>query len=484
MLAKIIFYDLLNLSLLKADIGILGLGVMGKSLARNFASKGYKVAVYNVPFPGEENLVAEFVKTFNDQTFIACSNIQEFVGQLSGQRIILLMVKSGEAIDQLITSLKPYLDEGDIIIDAGNSFYRDTIRRFNLLKPFNIQFIGMGVSGGEEGALNGPSIMPAGPNEVKVRLMPILQKIAAYADDKPCVTWIGTDGAGHFVKMVHNGIEYADMQILSEVYGISKNLLQMTNLETAQMFQKWQKSILKSYLNEITIDILKYKDSAGGLLLEKILDVAGHKGTGQWAITEALHFGIAIPSICAAMNERIISGHKNLRQSLSEIDKKENKIKIKLSKNTLKGAFIFARICALAEGFHLIKHADQQYDWEINLSDIAQIWRGGCIIRSDMLIPIIKAFAQNPNFLHLFEIPEIADLLNKYKPDADRLVRATLKSKFACPAISASVQYYRSMHTNFLPINLVQAQRDYFGAHTYNRVDDKSGQSYHTIWNK
>ncbi|MBK9735323.1 MAG: NADP-dependent phosphogluconate dehydrogenase [Saprospiraceae bacterium] len=469
---------------MKADIGILGLGVMGKSLARNFASKGFKVAVYNLPLPGEENFASEFVKTYSDLPFIGSNDIEEFIAHLSRQRIILLMVKSGEAIDQLITLLNPYLEEGDIIIDAGNSFYKDTIRRINYLKPLNIQFVGMGVSGGEKGALNGPSIMPAGSIEVRNSLLPILQKIAAKADDKPCVAWMGTDGAGHFVKMVHNGIEYADMQILSEVYGISKSMLGFTNVQIVQMMQKWQKSILKSYLIEITIDILKFKDVDGDILLEKILDVAGHKGTGQWAISEAMHFGIAIPSICAAMNERIISGQKELRQSLSKKNQKANLSKIKLTENTLKGALIFSRICALAEGFHLMRHAAQHYNWKTNLADIAQIWRGGCIIRSDMLIPIMKAFAQNPDYRHLFEIPEIADLLITYKPAAERLIAATLKSNIACPTISASVQYYRSMHTEFLPVNLIQAQRDYFGAHTYKRIDDKSAQSYHTIWDK
>ncbi|MBC7884345.1 MAG: NAD(P)-binding domain-containing protein, partial [Saprospiraceae bacterium] len=266
---------------MKADIGILGLGVMGKSLARNFASRGLRVAVYNLPLPGEEKVVADFIREYRAESFIGGKDMKDFIEQLHTNRIILLMVKSGNAVDELIEQIKPNLSPGDILIDAGNSFYRDTIRRVNYLKTSGINFVGMGVSGGEEGALKGPSIMPAGTDDVKIRLMPLLRKIAAIADKKPCVAWMGTDGAGHFVKMVHNGIEYADMQIISEVYHISKSIMGQSNHQTADMMQSWQKTILKSYLLEITIDILRYENK-GESLLEKILDVAGHKGTGQW----------------------------------------------------------------------------------------------------------------------------------------------------------------------------------------------------------
>ena len=295
----------------KADIGILGLGVMGKSLARNFASKGIKTAVYNVPFKGEENVVQEFVSSFPEANFIGRSDLENFVESLSTPRAILLMIKAGQPVDDMIAQISPLLDKGDIIIDGGNSYYKDSIRRYSTLQSEGIEFVGMGVSGGEEGALKGPAMMPAGSNKGKERLLPLFQKIAATADGLPCVDWIGKDGAGHFVKMVHNGIEYADMQLLTEIYAICKNVLGYSNDQTADLLERWKSTIHNSYLLDITIDILRYKEEDEELL-ETILDVAGHKGTGLWTSKEALDLGVPIPTITSAMNERILSSKNPL----------------------------------------------------------------------------------------------------------------------------------------------------------------------------
>ncbi|MBC7884103.1 MAG: NADP-dependent phosphogluconate dehydrogenase, partial [Saprospiraceae bacterium] len=291
-----------------------------------------------------------------------------------------------------------------------------------------------------------------------------------------------TDGAGHFVKMVHNGIEYADMQIISEIYHVSKSILGQSNHQTADMMQKWQKTMLKSYLLEITIVILRYEDK-GEPLLEKILDVAGHKGTGQWTINEALQFGIAIPTITAAMNERIISGNKSLRSSLSDLSIHTDKNKGRITKNMLKGALIFSRLVALAEGIHLIQYASKHYKWPIDIAEVAQIWRGGCIIRSEMLLYVKRAFSINNEVNHLFEIPEIASLLLRYKSETEKLLSILIKCDISSPSISAALNYYKSMHTSYLPINLIQAQRDYFGAHTY-KIVEKGETIYHTKWGK
>lgn len=462
-----------------ADIGVLGLGVMGKSLARNFSNNGINTLVFNLPLPGQEYVVTDFVHDYGNEYLAGSNSIGDFVQKLSKQRIVLLMVTSGEAVDTVIDLLLPRLEAGDIIIDAGNSFYKDTVRRIAYLAQHNIQFVGMGVSGGEEGALKGPAIMPAGSSEVKHRLLPLLEKIAATADGKPCVTWVGSGGAGHFVKMVHNGIEYADMQILSEAYQIAKQTLNYSNEQIATMMESWQSTILKSYLLEITIDILRHKED-GAYTIDSILDVAGHKGTGQWTITESLQLGVAIPTICAAMNERIISGHKSLREQLSLSDTTEGPTVV-LDSKTIQGALVFARLVALSEGLHLIKIASDAKDWHVNIASIAQVWRGGCIIRSEMLLPIIRGFASGGRYEHLFEIPEIHELLQRHLPDIEELLIKLCATKVSTPALSSTLQYYKSMHTRYLPINLVQGQRDYFGAHTYKKIGH-GDQIFHSQW--
>lgn len=464
-----------------ADIGIIGLGVMGKSLARNFASKSFKVAVYNAPLPGEENVVQDFVVKFSDLDFISSNSLLDFVKKIKPSRVILLMVKSGDPVDQLIDQLLPHLKKEDMIIDAGNSYFKDTIRRFQFLEKQGIEFVGMGVSGGEEGALKGPAIMPAGSDSSKNKLLPMLKKIAAVADQQPCVNWIGSDGAGHFVKMIHNGIEYADMQLLTEAYAIAKHSLQIENNEIADHFSPWKKSAHNSYLLDITIDILRFKKD-GHYLLENILDVAGHKGTGLWTVREALELGVPAPTITAAMNERILSGKKDLREELaSKNDNLINDYEVSKILSHLEDAILFARLIALAEGFYLIQQACKKYDWKMNMAQVAQLWRGGCIIRSDMLKIIITAFEEQPNAEHLFAIPSFSNILKQKRKSASILLSETAKSKVSTPALSAAMNYHKSLNTNYLPINLIQAQRDYFGAHTYRTLEERN-TSFHTKW--
>jgi 6-phosphogluconate dehydrogenase len=469
-----------ELNLKKSALGIIGLGVMGKSLARNFASKDIPVAVYNLPLKGEENVVNDFVKTYGATGISGAENLTELLKQLENPKIVLLMIKSGEPVDQLIQSLKKELRKGDMIIDAGNSFFKDSIRRYQELHEAGIEFVGLGVSGGEEGALLGPSLMPAGSAIAKERLMPLLQKISAKADGKDCISWSGKDGAGHFVKMVHNGIEYADMQIIAECYAIAKHELQMSNESIAIMFEKWNHTLAASYLLEISADILRHKENNKSIV-DEILDVAESKGTGLWTLQEALNLQVPMPCLHAALNERIISGYKDLRVKLNNESK--SVASGKLSEENLLGAMIFSRLAALAEGMHLISVASKHYEWNIDLAVLAQSWRGGCIIRSNLLLHVIEAFKEGAHIEQLFQSKTFASLLNRYMADTSQVISNLSQRNISIPLISAAFNYYKSMHTTYLPLNLIQAQRDYFGAHTYRRLDTE-GQSFHTDWKK
>ena len=491
---ELIIKDVLK-KLEKAAIGIIGLGVMGKSLARNFASKDIRTAVYNLPFKGEENVVHDFVKKYEDSNFLAGNDLSDFINKLETPRCVLLMIKSGEPVDEMIEKLLPRLEKGDMIIDAGNSFFKDTIRRFEYLKEEEIEFVGMGVSGGEEGALKGPSIMPAGTALAERRLLPMLEKIAAQADGQPCVKWVGDDGAGHFIKMVHNGIEYADMQLLAEVYSTGKTVFKLSNPQIADELEQWKNTAHNSYLLDITIDILRYEKN-GESLLEQILDVAGHKGTGLWTVTEALNLGVPVPTIMAALNQRILSGHPTRRFPPSEGVPKgrgwnfhSTQIPPPVSPSQggqvtlghLKGLFLFARLVALAEGLDLIKSAAKKYDWKIDMAAVAQLWRGGCIIRSDMLKLIIEAFEKEQDASHFFATQTFSKFVTEHIGEVDLAFSEIAKTVVPTPALSAAINYYKTLTSNYLSINMIQAQRDYFGAHTYRRLDDKEG-SYHTDW--
>ncbi len=470
-----------ELQLKNSAIGIIGLGTMGKSLARNFAGKGIPIAVYNLPLKGEENAVSNFLEAFGSEEIYGAKSLAELLSVLQSPRIILLMIKSGEPVDELIQQLMPIMSKGDIIIDAGNSYFKDSIRRYSKLRESGIEFVGMGVSGGEEGALLGPSLMPAGSVQANDRLMPLLKKISAKADGKDCVNWIGNDGAGHFVKMVHNGIEYADMQIIAECYALARHQLQMSNESIADMFVSWNSTLAASYLLEITIDILRHKENSKSLL-DEILDVAESKGTGLWTLQEALELSVPVPCLHAAINERMISGYKQLR---SIIGKNIGHVKNtnRLSTETFLGAMIFSRLVALAESIHLTETASKHYQWNINLPALAQLWRGGCIIRSELLLKVIDAYSEGKAIKHLFQSVNVSALLNQYKSAAESIVIKASEANISCPAISASLNYYKSMHTSYLPLNLTQAQRDYFGAHTYRRLDS-GNQSFHTAWKK
>ena len=473
-----------------SEIGLIGLGVMGKSLARNFASRGISVSVYNVPFPGEEKVTEEFIAEFPESKFYGAKNLEDFVQSLQKERLVLLMIKSGDPVDEMIEKLIPLLEKGDSIIDAGNSFYKDTRRRSEYLSSKGLHFVGMGVSGGEEGALNGPSIMPAGSDLSKERLLPLLNKIAAVSYGEPCVSWIGADGAGHFVKMVHNGIEYADMQLLSEAYGLCRYGAKMSNSEIADFFETKFVDLHESYLLSITIDILREEEDEIAII-DTILDVAGHKGTGMWTSREALEMGVAVPSITAAMNQRIISSYKPLRTSIAAgTFQMGNVLQKEVLESVLPLALLTARLVAHAEGFHLMQVASDTYNWNLDMQKIAKIWRGGCIIRSAMLPVIAKAYydyeSENTEgtLEHLFLDETFQTLLNNnFVALSGLLSSALIGSSIATPCLSASHEYLRSMCSEILPINMIQAQRDYFGAHTYRTIEDPDTPK-HTIWKK
>lgn len=463
----------------KSKIGLLGLGVMGKSLARNIADKGNKTSVYNLPFPGEEEVVKDFVEKFEDLSFYGATDLGDFVNSLSKPRMIILMIKAGEAVDEMIGKLKPLLCENDMIVDAGNSFYKDTQRREAEMKAEGFHFVGMGVSGGEEGALNGPSIMPAGTAYAQKYLLPVLRDIAAKAKGEPCVQWVGPDGAGHFVKMIHNGIEYADMQLISELYEVCRKVFGLSNAEIADFFESFD-SIHKGYLLEISIDILRKKEG-NSYVLDTILDVAGHKGTGMWTSREALEMGIAVPTITAAMNQRIISSYKELRKTLGSSPK--NNIDFTTDwQRSLENGFLMARMQAHIEGFHLIQAASDKNGWNVNMASVSSLWRGGCIIRSAMLPVFMSSFTEDTKLEHLYLSKTIMSILQNSIKHAVAVNSLAQENSVSTPCFSAAIQYFLSVTTNELPINMIQAQRDYFGAHTY-RTNEDPGTPRHTIWN-
>jgi len=467
------------------DIGIFGLGVMGKSLAKNLSNKGFKVAVYNLPLKGEENVVADFAAANPSANFFPAKDLLQFVESLEPPRKILLMVKSGAPVDAVISQLESHLSKGDIVIDGGNSYFKDTIRREKALAAKEIFYVGMGVSGGEKGALLGPSMMPAGNEEVKEHLLPMLQKIAAKAEGEACVDWIGENGSGHFVKMVHNGIEYADMQILGETYSILKRVFGDNQTEMADYLADWQNNTLHhSYLLETTLQILRYQEN-GRNLLPQILDVAGHKGTGLWTVKEALDLGVPIPTIAAAMNSRITSAHRSLRIRVGGSSSKfltyEPIGLLHSIKHILSDAILAARLIALAEGFHLLSVASKTYDWSLSMVNVAKIWRGGCIIRSKMLPEVMAAFEGIETNQHLFESSSFSSLLALKIPALEELLEILVRRHCPCPALSAALQYYHSMHEGYSPINLIQAQRDSFGAHGYRKLEGGE-EVFHTEW--
>lgn len=468
-------------SLGKQNIGVVGVGVMGRSLALNFESKGFSVSMYD--------LSAEKVKEVIDHNpgkkLFGTTNIEEFVQSLESPRKILLMVNAGAITDKAIESLLPYLDKGDILIDGGNSFYQDTIRRNKELEEKGFLFIGAGVSGGEEGALKGPAIMPSGQKEAYDAVGPMLTAISAKVNGDPCCTYIGPNGAGHYVKMVHNGIEYSDMQLICETYHLMKQLLGLSTDELHETFAEWNKGELDSYLIEITADIFTKKDpETGKPLVDVILDTAGQKGTGKWTSQSALDLGIPLSVITESVFARFISAMKEERVRASNILQGPAKQEFSGNKKEfielIRKSLYLSKIVSYAQGFSQLKVASKEYNWNLKPGEISMIFRGGCIIRAQFLQNIKDAYDRNPNLDNLLLDEYFHSIVENYQEAAREVVTLAIKAGVPVPGLASAIAYYDSYRSAVLPANLLQAQRDYFGAHTYQR-NDREG-TFHTDW--
>jgi len=468
----------------KADIGLVGLAVMGQNLVLNMADHGYTVAVYN---RSAEKTTAFMEGPARDQERILPSyDLKEFIDHLSSPRKVFLMVKAGEVVDQFIESLLPYLEAGDIIIDGGNSHFPDSSRRTEELDRKGILFIGTGVSGGEEGARRGPSIMPGGNKAAWPSVKPILQDISAKTDQgEPCCDWVGENGAGHFVKMVHNGIEYGDMQLIAEAYHLLKSALGADHGRMNQIFTHWNKGPLDSYLIEITAHIMAFLDKDKEPLLEKILDSAGQKGTGKWTGISALDLGVPVTLIGESVFARCLSSLKEERVAASKILKGPDAVAPPSDESAvedLEKALLLAKIISYAQGFMLMREAASEYRWKLAYGSIALMWRGGCIIRSAFLGEIKAAFDKNPNLTNLLMDDYFAGVAEKNQASLRRTVTLAVERGIPVPTLSAALAFYDGYRSARLPANLIQAQRDYFGAHTYRRIDRPRDEVFHTNW--
>jgi 6-phosphogluconate dehydrogenase len=467
----------------QADIGLIGLAVMGENLILNMESKGFTVACFNRTVSKVDDFINGRAKGKN---IIGCHSIEELVASLTKPRKIMLMVKAGKPVDEFIEHLLPHLENGDIIIDGGNSNYQDTIRRTAYVESQGKLYIGTGVSGGEEGALHGPSIMPGGSPAAWEHVQPIFQKIAARAPDgTPCCEWMGENGAGHFVKMVHNGIEYGDMQMICETYAMMKEGLAMSNEEMHNEFAEWNKEELNSYLIEITADILQVKDEEGNYVIDLILDAAGQKGTGKWTVIEALDAGQPLTLIAEAVFARVLSALKNERVDASKVlkgPKASFRGKQQNLLNDLRQALYASKIVSYAQGFMLLREAARAHQWNLKYGDIASIWRGGCIIRSVFLGKIKEAFDRRSDLPNLLLDSFFKGAVTKAQGSWRRVVMTATKLGIPVPATGSALAFYDGYRHERLPANLLQAQRDYFGAHTYERVDQPRGQFFHTNW--
>lgn len=467
----------------KADIGLIGLAVMGENLVMNMESHGFTVAVYNRS--------ADKVRRFIDgrasgRQIVGTYSLEDLVAQLQTPRKVMLMVKAGKPVDQLIDQLIPLLSAGDVIIDGGNSHFPDTIRRTRYVEAADLLYIGTGVSGGEEGALKGPSIMPGGSQAAWPLVQPIFQAIAAKVEDgSPCCDWVGSDGAGHFVKMVHNGIEYGDMQLICEAYHLMRDHLNMSADEMHAVFADWNKGELDSYLIEITRDILAYKDEDGEPMINKILDTAGQKGTGKWTSIASLDEGIPLTLISEAVYSRFLSALKSERVTAAKILQGPSAPFTgdrDAFLNDLRDALYAAKIVSYAQGYALMKAAAETYEWQLDFGGIAKMWRGGCIIRSVFLNRISDAFAAQPDLQNLLLAPFFQEQVSQAQAGWRRIAAAAALAGIPVPAMSTSLSYFDGYRSEWLPANLLQAQRDYFGAHTYERVDRERGEFFHTNW--
>lgn len=463
----------------KPRVGMIGLAVMGSNLARNIERNGYPCAVHN----RDNKVLNEFMSKYGAGKFIPGKTIAEFVQVMESPRQIFLMIKAGSAVDQVIDQLIPHLAQGDIIIDGGNSFFKDTLRREKYCAERGIRFVGIGISGGEEGALNGPSLMPGGPQEGWKILQPVLEKISAKVEGHPCTSYVGPDGAGHFVKMVHNGIEYGDMQLIAEAYDILRKGLGCRPPELAEIFSRWNEGPLSSFLIEITGQIFK-REEGSDFLIDKILDKAGQKGTGMWTAQVALDLGVAIPTLAAAVECRFLSALKDERvaaaarfeppQDVSTISDRAAFVEL------VHDALYCSKIISYAQGMALIGRASKEYKWEIKLDEVAALWRGGCIIRARFLDTIRKAYRETPELPNLVLHPEIQRELTRCTPALRKVIGLCAERGIPSLAFSSALGYFDSYSCANMPQNLTQAQRDYFGAHTYQRVDREG--VFHTEW--
>ena len=468
----------------KADIGVVGLAVMGENLILNMESKGFTVACYNRTVSKVDDFLGGRAQGKN---IMGAHSLEEFCAGLERPRRVMLMVKAGAAVDAFIETIIPHLDKGDIVIDGGNSHYPDTIRRHDMLKKQGLLYIGTGVSGGEEGALKGPSIMPGGNPKAWPFVKDIFQAVAAKAPDgSPCCEWLGTDGAGHFVKMVHNGIEYGDMQLICEAYQIMSKGLDMTAAEIHEVFVQWNEGVLNSYLIEITRDILaKTDDETGQPMVDVILDTAGQKGTGKWTSQAGLDLGVGIPQIAEAVFARCLSAVKDERVLAAR--------RLRGPRTTFRGdrekfiaqlhdAVYASKICSYAQGFQLLRAASQEHKWKLKFGEIALMWRAGCIIRAQFLDEIKLAFTRRRTLTNLLLAPYFRKVVRQAQRPWRKVVMTAVKMGIPTPAMSSALSYYDSYRSERLPANLLQAQRDYFGAHTYERVDKPRGEFFHTNW--
>jgi len=466
-----------------SDIGLVGLAVMGENLVLNMESKGFHVSVFNRTVEKVENFMNGRGK---GKKFYGAKSIPELIASLKHPRKVMLMVKAGKPVDEFIEMLIPHLEPGDIIIDGGNSHFPDTNRRTKYLESKGLLYIGTGVSGGEEGALLGPSIMPGGSVAAWPAVKPIFQAISAKVEDgSPCCDWVGENGAGHFVKMVHNGIEYGDMQLICEAYQIMRDVLGMSAFEMHDVLKDWNNSELDSYLIEITRDILGYKDTDGKPLVDKILDTAGQKGTGKWTGIAALDLGIPLTLIGEAVFSRCLSAIKDERVIASKILSGPS-IKFTGDKkafvNDIKNALYASKIISYAQGYQLMQAAAQEYGWKLNYGGIALMWRGGCIIRSVFLGKIKDAFDKNPDLSNLLLDPFFKNIVESVQDSWRKVISTAVINGIPVPAMCTALNYFDGYRAEFLPANLLQAQRDYFGAHTYERLDKSRGEFFHTNW--
>lgn len=466
-----------------AQIGLIGLAVMGENLVMNMESKGFTVAVYNRSPKRTEQFVNGRAK---GKKIIGCQSVQELADALERPRKIMLMIRAGQAVDDMIEQLTPCLDPGDVIIDGGNSYFKDTMRRAEELEQKGFLYLGTGVSGGEDGALNGPCLMPGGCAQAWELVEPIFTAISAKVDGNvPCCAWIGGNGAGHFVKMIHNGIEYGDMQLICEAYHLMRDGLGMSSAEMHEIFKQWNTTELDSYLMEITRDIMGFQEQNGEVVVEKILDVAGQKGTGKWTCKAALDEGIPLTLISEAVSARCIAAMKTERIEASAAYGKKCRT-IREEKGSfvekIRKALYASKIISYAQGYSLMRAAADDYGWELDYGNIALIWRGGCIIRSVFLEKIKDAYERNPQLLNLILDPYFKEEIS-FSIDAWRnVVVAAVESGIPLPAMSAALSWFDSYTCESLPANLLQAQRDYFGAHTYERIDRPRGEIFHTNW--